>query len=84
MQQQIKQSKIKPIHTELNYFYLMNKQIKRIKKVVNISRLLILALIIWNICITVLICDIPKQITKDAAVIPVSMLQEISFEELED
>jgi hypothetical protein len=61
----------------------MNKQIKRIKEVVNISRLLILALIIWNICITVLICDIPQQITKDAAIIPVELLQEIPAIELQ-
>lgn len=43
---------VKYIPTELNYFNYINQQIKRIKKHCTTSRLLIIALIIWNIILT--------------------------------
>ena len=52
MQQTTKINKIKFIPTELNYFTQMYKRIKSLKKQGNTSRLLIIALIIWNIILT--------------------------------
>jgi hypothetical protein len=48
-----KQSNIKHKPTELNIYYNFNTRIKRLKKQGNTSRLLILALIIWNIVLSI-------------------------------
>lgn len=48
-----KSHNIKKIPTELNYFYNTNKRIHRLKKQGNTSRLLIIALIIWNLFLTI-------------------------------
>ena len=48
----IKPNNIKFMPTELNYFTQMYKRIKSLKKQGNTSRLLIIALIIWNIVLT--------------------------------
>jgi len=45
-------NKLTYIPTELNYFTLMNKRLKTLRKQGNTSRLLIIALIIWNITLT--------------------------------
>lgn len=44
---------IKHIPTELNYFYNLNTRIIKIRKQGNTSRLLIIALIIWNMVLTI-------------------------------
>ena len=46
---------IRYIPTPHNYFTQTNNTLKRLKHQGNISRLLILALIIWNIILTVII-----------------------------
>lgn len=48
-----KTNKIKSIPTELNFYHNTNKRIYRLKKQGNTSRLLILALIIWNLFLTI-------------------------------
>lgn len=48
-----KTSNIKHIPTELNYFYNTNKRIKILRNQSNTSRLIIIALIIWNIFLTI-------------------------------
>lgn len=48
-----KTNNIKHIPTELNYFHNTNKRIHRLKKQGNTSRLLIIALIIWNLFLTI-------------------------------
>lgn len=57
MNQTIKKKSIKQIPTELNYFYNTNKRINQLKKQGNKSRLLILALIIWNLVLTLQIYE---------------------------
>lgn len=47
-----KSNNIKHIPTELNFYHNTNKRINRLKKQGNTSRLLILALIIWNLSLT--------------------------------
>ena len=48
-----KTNNIKHIPTELNFYYNLNTRVKRLKKQGNTSRFLILALIIWNIVLTI-------------------------------
>lgn len=48
-----KTNNIKHIPTELNYFYNTNKRINSLRKQGNTSRLLIIALIIWNLFLTI-------------------------------
>lgn len=48
-----KQNNIKHIPTELNFYYNLNTRVKRLRKQGNISRLLIIALIIWNTVLTI-------------------------------
>ena len=48
-----KTNNIKHIPTELNFYYNLNTKVKRLRKQGNTSRLLILALIIWNIVLTI-------------------------------
>lgn len=43
---------IKKLPTQLNYFYLMDKKLKRHREVINVSRIMILLLIVWNLIIT--------------------------------
>ncbi len=45
-------NKVKYIPTELNYINYTSNQIKAIKKHCNTSRLMILALILWNLILT--------------------------------
>lgn len=52
MNNTIRKQNIKPIPTELNYFYNTNKRINKLRKQGNTSRLLIIALIIWNLVIS--------------------------------
>lgn len=47
-----KSNNIKQIPTKLNYFSIIDKRTKLLRKQGNISRLLIIALIIWNIFLT--------------------------------
>ena len=47
-----KTNNIKRIPTQLNYFNMMHKKTMILKKQGNISRLLIIVLIIWNIFLT--------------------------------
>ena len=47
-----KTNNIKRIPTQLNYFNMMHKRTIVLKKQGNISRLLIISLIIWNIFLT--------------------------------
>lgn len=47
-----KTNNIKRIPTQLNYFNMMHKRTIVLKKQGNISRLLIIVLIIWNIFLT--------------------------------
>ena len=48
-----KTNNIKHIPTQLNYFNMMHKRTILLKKQGNTSRLLIIALIIWNIVLTI-------------------------------
>lgn len=48
-----KQNNIKHIPTELNFYYNLNTRVKRLRKQGNTSRLLIIALIIWNLFLTI-------------------------------
>lgn len=43
---------IKRLPTQLNYFYLMDKKLKRYIEVINVSRIMILLLIVWNLILT--------------------------------
>lgn len=45
-------NKVKYIPTELNYFYNTQLRINQLKKQGNKSRVLIIALIIWNLILT--------------------------------
>lgn len=83
MQQTTNTTKIQYIPTELNWITYTQKQLKRHRDVINISRLFIIALLIWNLCITLLIFRLPDAITKDAAIIPIEMLQEVPTTELQ-
>lgn len=51
--QKNKTNNIKHIPTELNFYYNLNTRVKRLRKQGNTSRLLIIALIIWNIVLTI-------------------------------
>lgn len=48
-----KTNNIKHIPTELNLYYNLNTRVKRLRQQGNISRLLIIVLIIWNIVLTI-------------------------------
>lgn len=43
---------LKRLPTQLNYFYLMDKKLKKHREVINVSRIMILLLIVWNLLIT--------------------------------
>ena len=48
-----KTNNIKHIPTELNFYYNLNTRVKRLRHQGNTSRLLIIALIVWNIVLTI-------------------------------
>ena len=48
-----KPNNVKYIPTELNFYYNLNTRVKRLRRQGNTSRLLILALIIWNMILTI-------------------------------
>ena len=48
----IKPNKLAFIPTELNYIAMNNKRVKALRKQGNTSRILIIALILWNIFLT--------------------------------
>jgi len=48
----MKQTNIKYIPTGLNYHYCLNRKCNKIIKQTNTSRLLIIALIVWNLILT--------------------------------
>lgn len=81
-----KTNTIKHIPTELNFYYNLNTRIKRLKKQGNTSRLLIIALIIWNIVLTISLIhpqiktDIPQ--FTDAENQLIMQLEEIPTEQL--
>ena len=51
--QRNKTNNIKYIPTELNFYCNLNTRVKRLKKQGNISKLLIITLIIWNLFLTI-------------------------------
>ena len=81
----IKNKPIKQIPTELNYFYNTNKRINQLKKQGNTSRLLIIALIIWNIILSCQFLPAPANIPQftDKQNEQIMMLEEIPMEVLE-
>ena len=78
---------IKRLPTQLNYFYLMDKKLKRHKEVINVSRIMILLLIVWNLLITTALIlpafssPIPQFTDKQNE--QIMMLEEIPMEGLE-
>lgn len=80
-----KQNNIKHIPTELNFYYNLNTRVKRLKKQGNISRLLIIALIIWNIILSCQFLPAPANIPQftDKQNEQIMMLEEIPMEVLE-
>lgn len=80
-----KTNNIKHIPIELNLYYNLNTRVKRLKKQGNISRLLIIALIIWNIILSCQFlpasANIPQFTDKQNE--QIMMLEEIPMEVLE-
>lgn len=82
-----KTNNIKHIPTELNFYYNLNTRVKRLRHQGNTSRLLIIALIVWNIVLTINL--IHPQITTnipqftDAENELIMQLEEIPTEQLE-
>lgn len=74
----MKQNKIKPIPIELNFYYNTNKRINRLRKQGNLSRLLIIGLIIWNIFLTYKLFVAPVNVPR----ISEKLNQQIVLEEL--
>ena len=76
---------IKQIPTQLNYFNMMHKRTTALKKQGNISRLLIIALIIWNIILSCQFLPAPANIPQftDKQNEQIMMLEEIQKEVLE-
>lgn len=81
-----KTNNIKHIPTELNFYYNLNTRVKRLRRQENTSRLLITALIIWNLFLTINIAQ--QQITTnipqftDAENELIMQLEEIPTEQL--
>ena len=80
-----KTNNIKRIPTQLNYFNMMHKRTMLLKKHGNISRLLIITLIIWNIFLTCAVIPnsspIPQFTDKENQLI--MQLEEIPTEQLQ-
>lgn len=76
---------IKQIPTQLNYFNVMHKRTIALKKQGNISRILIIALIIWNIILSCQFLPAPANIPQftDKQNEQIMMLEEIPMEVLE-
>ena len=76
---------IKQIPTQLNYFNMMHKRTIALKKQGNISRLLIIALIIWNIILSCQFLPAPANIPQftDKQNEQIMLLEEIPAEVLE-
>ena len=79
-----KTNNIKQIPTQLNYFNMMHKRTIALKKQGNISRLLIIALIIWNIILSCQFLPAPANIPQftDKQNEQIMMLEEISTENI--
>lgn len=77
---------IKQIPTQLNYFNMMHRRTIALRKQGNISRLLIIALIIWNIILSCQFLPAPANIPQftDKQNEQIIMLEEIPTEQLED
>lgn len=86
MKQQIKQNNIKHIPTELNFYHIINNKLKKHREVINISRIMILLLIVWNLLITtaLIIPAIKSPIPQftDSENKTISQLEEIPKEDL--
>lgn len=76
---------IKHIPTQLNYFNMMYRRTIALKKQGNISRILIMALIIWNIILSCQFLPAPANIPQftDKQNEQIMMLEEIPVEVLE-
>ena len=76
---------IKQIPTQLNYFNMMHRRTIALKKQGNISRILIIALIIWNIILSCQFIPAPANIPQftDKQNEQIMMLEEIPMEVLE-
>lgn len=76
---------IKQIPTQLNYFNMMHKRTMALRKQGNTSRLLIIALIIWNIILSCQFLPAPANIPQftDKQNEQIMMLEEIPMEVLE-
>lgn len=78
---------IKRLPTQLNYFYLMDKKLKRHREVINVSRIMILILLVWNLLITTALIlpafssPIPQFTDKENQLI--MQLEEIPTEQLQ-
>lgn len=79
-----KTNNIKRIPTQLDYFNMMHKRTMVLKKQGNISRLLIIALIIWNIFLTCAVIPNSSPIPQftDKQNEQIMMLEEIPMEVL--
>ena len=77
-----KTNNIKQIPTQLNYFNMMHKRTMALRKQSNTSRLLIIALIIWNIILSCQFLPAPANIPQftDKQNEQIMMLEEISTE----
>lgn len=80
------QNNIKHIPTELNFYYIINNKLKRHREVINISRIMILILLVWNLLITTALIipaiksPIPQFTDNDNKII--SQLEDIPQEDL--
>lgn len=77
-----KSNNIKQIPTQLNYFNIIDKRTIALKKQGNTSRLLIIALIIWNIILSCQFLPAPANIPQftDKQNEQIMMLEEIPME----
>ena len=80
-----KTNNIKRIPTQLNYFNMMHKRTIVLKKQGNISRLLIIVLIIWNIFLTCAVIPNSSHIPQftDKQNEQIMQLEEIPTEQLQ-
>lgn len=78
---------IRHIPTELNYFTHINKKLQRHREVINVSRIMILILLVWNLLITTALIlpafssPIPQFTDKENELI--MQLEEIPTEQLQ-
>lgn len=80
-----KSNNIKQIPTKLNYFSIIDKRTRALRKQGNTSRLLIIALIIWNIILSCQFIPAPANIPQftDKQNEQIMVLEEIPLEILE-